>query len=258
MAVLELGEEARKKAAARVLNSISSWTETGETNHINDEWYAHFLKLAWLADETAYQGAEQMLHVHLREHLQRMRPLFGVSQQPDEGLFLLNVLKDNPDLPLAAQSWIIFRLGDLREKRAVGPLIQDLIEHPWQRGYTTPKALIQIGGPEVEKGVIRLLTHQDHNWVRQQAIDIIYQLQEKKALPLFRRMITEDDFGIKSQAAIYLARIGTPEDLPALLALSDFWKGNREAHYHAMSAIANIRDRYNYDISGPIQMESGV
>jgi hypothetical protein len=51
---------------------------------------------------------------------------------------------------------------------------------------------------------------------------------------------------------MYLSRIGTPQDLEVLVPLSDFWTGDRANHYWLMSAIAEIRERYNYDLNGPI------
>ncbi|MDQ2732554.1 MAG: HEAT repeat domain-containing protein, partial [Armatimonadota bacterium] len=119
--------------------------------------------------------------------------------------------------------------------------------------YTASDALIHLGGPEVERHVRPLLTHPDKNLVRRQAMVILQRLQGKNFLPTLRLMMVDPNFGLQDMAAGALAEVGTPEDLRLLLPLSDFWKADRPNLYWVHSAIASIRDRFNYDIHGPIR-----
>ena len=50
-----------------------------------------------------------------------------------------------------------------------------------------------------------------------------------------------------------IEQIGTPEDLPLLLPYADFWKADRATQRWAMSAVRSIRERWNYDLNGPIK-----
>jgi hypothetical protein len=72
--------------------------------------------------------------------------------------------------------------------------------------------------------------------------------------PLLRRMIVETDFGVKSQALLWIGRVGQPEDLKTLIPIADFWTGDRANHYWAMLAVAEVRQRYHRDPHGPAGM----
>jgi HEAT repeat protein len=182
-----------------------------------------------------------------------LQPLF--EEFADEGHSLTTLLQSGLDggKTLGAEDWIIHRLGALREQRAVETLIQYLIKRPWSDPYVAIEALTKIGGAEVEAAALGLLNDPDENGVRRQATDLIFRLQDARALPLARRMLTEADFGFKSSAALFLARHGTPEDLNWLVPLSDFWTGDRANHSWLMSAVSEIRHRHGYDLSVPIK-----
>jgi hypothetical protein len=65
-------------------------------------------------------------------------------------------------------------------------------------------------------------------------------------------MLREEGFGLKQPALIHLGNLGTADDLPLLLPYCDYWNSDRTTHYWALEAVAGIRDRFNYDVNGPI------
>jgi len=201
-----------------------------------------------LSDRGAAYRQQVVMHLKTRADWPALQPLFEDSA--DQGQSLTALLKSGK--ANGAEDWIIHRLGALREKRAIEPLLQYLTEKPWSHPYATIEALTQIGGAEVEAAALGLLTHPDENGVRRQASDLVFRLQNARALPLARRMFTETDFGFKSSAALFLARHGTPEDLNWLVPLSDFWTGDQVNHDWLMSAVSEIRRRHGYDLNGRI------
>jgi HEAT repeat protein len=206
-----------------------------------------------LADLGPEAKQQAVIRLNTGQNWAALRPLF--EESADEGQALIAMLEDALSKAESgiATGWIIYRLGALREKRAIAPLVRYLRERPWSNAYTTTESLIQIGGVQVEEAALQLLKHPDESWIRRQATEIVFHLQGKRALPLARRMLTEKDFGVQSSAALYLARHGTPDDLKMLIPRSDFWTGDRVNHYWLMSAITEIRRRHNYDLDGPIK-----
>lgn len=255
-AILDLGPHARAKAFDVLVDRIKA-IKKGQTEEFN----LLFTYLAVVGDDDSYSRIEQNMEEFVRASLRENRcsAFLGINTCQDEGLFLinlLNLLKERrrylePVIPL-----IIYRLGDLREKRAIAELFKILIEQQSRYDYATSEALAKIGGAEVEQTVMPLLTNKDEDWVRREAIEILVKVQGQRARPLLRRMLTEKDFGLPGLAAHHLGMIGTPEDLPLLLPLDDYWTTDRKAQVWAHYAISSIRERYDYDIDGPIAANS--
>jgi len=200
---------------------------------------------------------QAMASLDTREDGAALRPL--LEEAEDEGARLVASLENmvgegeyggggSTDAP----GWVIHRLGELREERAIEPLFRML---GWSQGLRTQAAdaLVRIGGERVEAAALGLLQHPDEKRVRRTAVDIVFRLQGERALPLARRMLAEEDFGRRSAAALFLATHGVPEDLEILVPLSDFWTGDRENHYWLQSAVSAIRRRHGYDLHGPIE-----
>jgi len=163
---------------------------------------------------------------------------------------------DVPDLANAVHgedgAWAIYRLGRLRDKRAIAPIVAAL-----QTGFSVlpdphVEALIRIGGPETETAVLPLLRAADRT-PRDAAIDVLVALQGRRVLPLLRRMLTEKDFGVPVSAASHLGRLGDPSDIAFLLPYADFWTGDRVIHYHLTLAVSELRRRHGYDMKGPVR-----
>ena len=232
MAIRELGPEARRSAAERLLARRSALSD-GEA-----------LALYWIADG-AQPGPDP------GPKWKSFLPLAGVGRQQDEGMFLIRVLRSHPDLPQTAQKWIAFRLGDLKEQRSVKELI-GLFQQSYRihnQLSIVPEALTKIGSPEVEAEVTRLLASLDPE-IKDPAMDILCGFEGTNALPLLRKALAGDDPVLRSHALYWMGYLGKPEDLKTLVPLADFWTGDHANHYWAALAVSEIRSRNH--IRGPL------
>jgi len=232
MAIREFGPAARRSAAERLLGRLGSLSD--------DE----FLALLWLGDSAQLRRASV-------SKWEAFLPLAGVGQQQDEGMFLIRVLRNHPNLPRLAQHWIAFRLGDLKEKRSVGELIE-LFKNSNQihnQLQIVPVAPGEIGGPQVEAEAAKLLTDLSPE-IRRTALGILCRIGSVKALPLLRRMLAGDDDG-KFTAVASMGSLGEPEDLKTLVPMADFWTGERANRNHHWAALAVAGIRWRYHLSGP-------
>jgi HEAT repeat protein len=149
---------------------------------------------------------------------------------------------DVPALIAKRSEWAFYRLGELRDPRAIAPLARTLAtDYPLRQ--IAAESLVRIGGAKVEEAMLPLLREPNLE-TRRLAMDVLFQVQRRRFLPLLRRMLADRDFGIKATALTYLAHLGDASDLKVLVPQSDFWTGDRENHYWLMSAIAEIRRRH--------------
>lgn len=140
-----------------------------------------------------------------------------------------------------SQEWKLYRVGEMRDPRAIPTLVGALHNgYPQQR--TATEALVRIGGPKVEEAMQPLLRDPALD-VRRAAMEVLFYVQRKRFLPALRRMLAEPGFGDVPSALTYLAHLGDASDLKVLVPRSDFWTGDRENHYWLMMAIAEIRRR---------------
>lgn len=261
-AIVESGPAARARATDRLLEMIQGLGRPGATrfrehpNFVNNT-HVYFVALSWLGDEKAYEAAERVVAERTARFLRPVRPLMGIGSRADDGEYLLTVLQENPNLPRIATEWLVIRLGELREPKAAGLLCALFGDHTgWPIQNTLSPALIRIGGPEVIRAMTGLLRHEKHN-IRREAMKVLYGVQREEMLPLLRQMLKEKDLGLKRQACEYLGRVGKLGDLDLVLPLSDFWKADRSVQGPAANAVAKIRERYDYDVNGPIRARDG-
>jgi HEAT repeat protein len=155
-----------------------------------------------------------------------------------------------------SEKWILGRLGELRDPAAAGALFKQLARNPLYRISSNLRSTLSaIGGQAVEAGALKLLDHAEIN-VRRAAVNLLVDVQKEKARPLLRRMVEQPwdaktPWGDKLEAINLLSNVGKPEDLPLLLPVTDFWNKGTFSD-DALSAVANIRYRFNYDVNGPI------
>lgn len=207
---------------------------------------------AWaLADRGTEEKQQAMAKMAARDDWKVLRPLFQIEK--DEGATLVQMLDDAlaSENVSSATEWIIFRLGDLREQRAIPGLFRHLTQRLWGGTRAPIEALINIGGARVEAQAEKLMTHPEYE-VRSIATEILSTLQGKRALPILRRALVEKDFGSRSRAALSLGRFGTLDDLQVLIPLADYWTGDRANHYWMQLAVMEIRSRLNLDLKGPV------
>lgn len=263
-ALLDLGPRARELGAAQVMDNIQQRLKPGMKPRFLE---AEILlrQLAWLADPPTWQSAYGILDPQWQREWQKLNTLRPVltaghglkhEYREREGRELVALLQNPPDeLSMGIRDWVIYRLGDLGERAAIQPLLQLLPRMIGHYPHSAQDALMRIGGTEVEKGASFLLRHADRS-VRAQAMEILKAVRGQEMLPVLRQILSEPDelhFGNKDDAALMLGALGTPDDLPLLLPLADFWKADRSVQRWAVSSLASIRERFNYDLKGPIQ-----
>jgi HEAT repeat protein len=170
-----------------------------------------------------------------------LRRLWGAGLQKDESAFLLPVLREPGNLPEDAIDWVVTRLGELKNRRAVAALAQAAEKRSYPVVKSAQTALIQIGGAEVESAAKGLLAKPGPEQAREAALTILYELKGAGSLPYLRQALSDRD--LRTPALLMLYQVGTVEDLRVLLPMSDFWTGDREFHYWLMYAVAGIRGR---------------
>ncbi|MGH9659429.1 MAG: HEAT repeat domain-containing protein, partial [Bryobacteraceae bacterium] len=151
----------------------------------------HELARAWLGHETTAALA----------------PIAAISRQKDEGLYLTGLI--GAALPAEALAWVAFRLGDLKERRAVPALFGILETRHYVVSQAAVEALENIGGAEVEARALRLIDQPKVKEHRRTGVDLLFKLQGERCLPALRRLIHDSDAGVKTSALAALGRAGT-------------------------------------------------
>jgi HEAT repeat protein len=232
MALRELGPEELPRAIALLAAMVQARAKEQGHAIVLGMPSAPLLALAWLGGEperTGEVGGDDV------------RALSAAGQQPDEGAYLVSVLCNPGKLPPAAIEWIVMRLGDLRDVRAIDALVGLLGNLYWALPGSSKEALIRIGGVQVEAAAVRLLEGGGPVGPREAALTILHELKGAEALPQLRAALA--DSALRSTALLLLARAGTEADLSVLIPMSDFWTGDRDNHYWAMQAVVEIRQR---------------
>lgn len=254
-AIRELGPAARQQAAAYLLQKIKGMVTQPDTHSVDfDHDNLYFLELAWIGDKAAYEEVGRVMDKRYQQIWETTLPLAGVAQVTKEGVFLLHLLPQSTTWPRNAQDWIVARLGELHEKRAVPALFQRLVAGRWSASDAAQNALIAIGSPQIRQGAMGLLARPDaDSGLRRQALALLAAGPAGTILPVLRRMVRDKDAAVRSDALADLSRYGTADDLATLLPMADFWTGDRPNHYWAMQAVVEIWDRLGYDENGPIR-----
>jgi HEAT repeat protein len=234
IAIRELGPGVRARAVSGLIQMLEAESKQQNYRTVGGEPPAPLLALAWIGGSQEFQRTTPIRGDYLR-------PLWGAGLKPDEGAFLLEVLSQPGKLPPDAIEWTVIRLGELKDRRATAALFQQLQKSAWPVTDRAQQALIRIGGVPVEAGAKALLAPPQSAPVREAALKILYELEGAGSLPYLRQSLS--DRLLRTTALLLLGNVGTPQDLRVLLPMSDFWTGDREAHYWAMQAIAGIRAR---------------
>ncbi len=269
-AILELGPDARQRAVQHLIAQIKSPKFSSDTS---ENQLVTLLELAWIGDPNTCSSVDQLLasspalplwtsiHPLLTakdqsgSSLQEPSSLLS-SDKSKDGLYLIDVLKTNPSLPHIAKDWIIVQLGILKEERAADLILAHLKDMKYQYdGYVSDEALKSIGGKYVCQQIEKIALGSDEE-VSRNAVDILCEIEKEKCLPVLRQIIGSAKSPAKTNALSAMWRLGTPDDLPLLITLNDYWKGDRHYHYWTMDAVASIRQRHNYNVNGPINHHS--
>jgi hypothetical protein len=250
MAIRELGDEARLQAVGGILEALKTPPQKAV---VGPNRVRYPLELAWLGDEKRFEEAEKVMHPDYRKAWKSLQSLRGYGKAKDEGAFLFEQLAPSA-LPDEATLWVVLRLADLKERRAADELIRCLQDKGSLLNQPIVDALVTIGGPEIEKGLVKLLGHNDLNGVRHYATEALLRLLGERSLGLSRQIVTQEAYGWKPAAYQAMSRFGSTNDFQLLESVSDYWTGDRTNHYWAMSALRSVRERCNYDLSGPIKI----
>ena len=242
-ALLELGADARQRAANSVVQSLRA--RVAATPPMSDEERAIYsFELAWLADDATWKSAAQISPALARQW-EQVQPLRAAAQSKDEARALAALLPDaDNQLQNRADVWVIARLGELRDSVAVAPIVAEIKRAPYSgRDQEFKRALVQIGGAAAREGALKLLDFPEASQ-RALGMDILRELPDFDVRPLLLKIIAGDNVPDKTHAIFLLGYVGTPQDLPVLAPLADFWTSDLAYQGRATEAIIGIRERY--------------
>ncbi len=240
MAIRELGLDARKKASEALLGELYS------AKQLNAEQQLCFLlETAWIARPQDLKALTDYLHdkPEWTSSWSRMEPIINGLSGKDEGRFLVALLKDERGrFSPAVSDWIVFRLGELRDARAVNVLF-DLFQEPYSSQVATVSdALQSIGGDELVKR-LQALALNPRSPSQGNAIELLAKIEEEKALPIITRAINNGSLDTKVKALNAIGRFGNCSDRDLLAQTFNYWTNDRALHYWHLQAISSIEQR---------------
>ena len=242
-ALLELGASARQSATAFLVQALRARVADGVA--MSDEERAIYsLELAWLADDASWKNAAQISPALARQ-IAQLEPLRAAAQSKNEAQSLAALLPDSDNrLQNRANVWLIVRLGELRDGVAVAPLVAEIKRAPYSgRDEDVKRALVQIGGADAREGALQLLDFPESSQ-RALGMDILRELPDFDVRPLLLKIIAGDNVPDKTHAIFLLGYVGTPQDLPVLRQLADFWTSDLAYQSRAADAVTGIVERY--------------
>jgi hypothetical protein len=244
-AIVELGASARKRATKELLKEIESNPALAQKS---DEQTLLLLELAWLQQSDDKQALSKLVETNnawLGSYSQ-LQPLLSGLPSQDEGLFLVQKLKEQK-LPPQALDWIIFRLGDLKETRAIEALMVEF-EKPYSFSPATAKeALEKIAKNKQARETIaerlKKIALNSSSVSQANAIELLAAIEGDKSLPVVRQIIRNGQLDAKVRALNIISRLGQKQDLAILLPMSNYWTGDRRLHYWVMQAIGELNNK---------------
>ena len=240
-AIVELGASARKRATALLLKEIESNLTLAQKP---DEQTLLLLELAFI-QENNDQLVDKLVarnSTWLGSYTQ-LQPLLSGLPSKDEGQFLVQKLKEQKLQPQALD-WIIFRLGDLKETRAIDALMVEF-EKPYSYSASAAKeALEKIAKNQTAANQIALklkaIALNSTSLSQANAIELLAAIEGEKSLPMVRQIIKNGQLDAKVRALNIISRLGQKQDLAILLPMSNYWTGDRRLHYWVMQAIGEL------------------
>jgi hypothetical protein len=266
MALESLGEEARAMGARILLQSIAK-TLNGYniddlimTEYWHKRLWSDVVALAWLGNNRDFEQARQLFKVDrtpddLNKLIAELRPL---SEIKDEGAFWINLIEKqwlDPDAKLrnTEPDWFVMRLGHLRESRAIPVLLNLLKESHGRWTGSTSQALVQIGGSAITRLKSMLFEEGDLSPYRD-VFSILCSSQKEEILPFMRQLVKDRLINLPIEVWDCFSAIGTADDIVLLSSHDDYWKFGR--NHWLRSALASMRDKFGYNLNGPIEKKS--
>lgn len=244
-AIADLGASAKQSTTTILLREIESNTALAQKP---DEQIILLLELAWLQQPDGGKQVSKAIEKNnawLGSYSQ-VQPLLNGLPNKDEGQFLTQKLVEKK-LPAQALDWIILRLGDLHETRAIDALI-DEFEKPYSYSPATTKvALEKISTNGQARAVLvkklKSIALNSQSAAQANAIELLAAIEGEKALPVVRQIIKNGQLEAKVRALNIISRLGTKEDLALLLPMSNYWSGDRKTHYWVMQAVGELNNK---------------
>lgn len=247
-AIANLGASAKQRATNILIEAIANNTELAQKP---DEQILLLLELAWLQQPTSSKNVNlevstaEKNSIWLASYNQIQALLKGLPNN-DEGLFLTQQLTEKK-LPTQALDWIIFRLGELKERRAIDALMAEF-EKPYSCAQETTKlALKKIATNSQAREVLitklKSIALNSKSGSQANALELLAAIEGEKALPEVRQIIKDGQIEAKVRALNIIARLGTKKDLSLLIPMSNYWTGDRRIHYWLMQAIGELNNK---------------
>lgn len=175
-----------------------------------------------------------------------MQPLLSGLPSTDEGLFLIQKLKEKK-LPPQALDWVMYRLGDIHEIRALDALLVEF-EKPYAYSPSTAKeALEKITADKHTRGALidklKAIALNSKSQSQANAVELLAAIAGRGALPVVRKVIKSGQLDAKVRALNVMSRIGNKDDLVILMPMANYWTSDRQLHYWVMQAIGEIKNR---------------
>ncbi len=240
MAILELGLDARRKAAKALLNEIRT---TLSSSNNSDEQIRLLLEFAWIKQPGDYEKASKLIagKPNWSSSWVTTEPLVKGLDTSNESSFLIQQLKQKTALNSVLIDWIVYRLGDLREVRATDAILE-LFTSPSYSPATISDALIRIGGPKLIEKIEAIALNSKSSY-QGPAIEILTNCQKDKALPTLRHVLKTGSLEGKVRSLAGISRYGNCDDRKILIPMADYWTGDRSIHYWSMQALTEIQTR---------------
>jgi HEAT repeat protein len=265
MALQSLGEEARAMGARMLLQSIAKTLNGYDIDDFNMKEYLHkhlwssVAALAWLGNNRDFEQARQLFKDNrtpedINRLIAELRPL---SEIKDEGAFWINLIEKqwlDPDAKLrnTEPDWFVMRLGHLRESRAIPVLLNLLLKESHGRRNIS-QALVQIGESAITRLKSTLLEAEDLSPYRD-VFSALCRSQKEEILPFMRQLAKDRTIALPIEVWDCFSAIGTADDIVLLSSRDDYWRFGR--NHFLRSALASMRDKFGYNLNGPIEKKS--
>jgi HEAT repeat protein len=160
----------------------------------------------------AWEPAFQLSRLLAEQDAGRLDPRFV----PD----LITAFESSRDEDPRVRRYLALSLGEVRDPRAVEPLLEALGDADVQTAIYAAWALGTIGDPRAASGLIPLLDHEDAG-LRKIAAYALGALDAPESLPPLRALLHDPVEDVAWNAALSLARRGDSAGLPLLRRMLD-------------------------------------
>jgi len=232
-ACIALGEIGDRKATKTLVEIIKS--RSGDTQPAAEA-------LGNLGDKSAIPHL-RMLYDDCEDDagkkLVRLRAAYALVKLADDREAFEHMVKSTGDIYVSARKLAVKLLGDLKDKKAVEPLIKVMTGNNDSMSRIAVRALVNTGEPAMEP-LLKILKDLNPNRHRAAALRALGEIGDRKAIKHFIAFLISEAPEICWEAAIALGKMREKSAVEPLLKVlkSDY----RQARYGAMRALGEIGD----------------